>query len=693
MKRLIVSLVILLLGGYLAYASTISLLKDAVEKDPDNVRLRRDLADEYLREKYFSDAVREYKIIIEKGNADSDTVFYLAIALFYMQDYPNALFYADTAASMPQAQDISPLYYNIAVKTYTSGDYDTALSSALKAYKLNTKDPSIVILLGSLYFNHKQEYDTALEYFKKADAMQLTPEQRDQNKSNIMRALFNISVKQFNAFVADQKSVKKDEILKNLSLVQDARKNISATYIAKNPSLIDIWLNSVYMKSQVYKQTDDFIRAKKEMFLIFDEKKDFVGLSDMLMNLGVTFYEKKDYFSSIECYARVMTLTDSDSDTLLNIGLYYISQGEWETALWYLERGIELDPTNTSALRTMTFALDNIVTLSLQKGMQDYKAKRFDDAFVNFSKAKTYRPNNDTALQYLAKIDVTQLNGKHFFIRQAKGNEKESFSDAKLAFKLSKEYFNKGEYIKSFEQILKAIESNYTEKEYRLMFLKLYPIVTARREEGIVQLNELLNTKKVYDAEKLLTELQPALDASLYDTYRERIDAIGKQRKYGSVESDLKTAERYFKQGNYIQAKVYFRRVQKSDPANQDARRYLAQIAASEQKLKVDLRTAYANAEARQDTEAMRSAVNQTLSMDGNDAWALQKRAQLDKLTQASDDENRKNAHKLYLEGINKYTLGDYSGAIQLWKEVIKLAGNYKNVRDYIQRAEAKLKG
>ena len=162
MKRLIVSLVILLLGGYLAYASTISLLKDAVEKDPDNVRLRRDLADEYLREKYFSDAVREYKIIIEKGNADSDTVFYLAIALFYMQDYPNALFYADTAASMPQAQDISPLYYNIAVKTYTSGDYETALSSALKAYKLNTKDPSIVILIGSLYFNYKQEYDTAL---------------------------------------------------------------------------------------------------------------------------------------------------------------------------------------------------------------------------------------------------------------------------------------------------------------------------------------------------------------------------------------------------------------------------------------------------------------------------------------------------------------------------------------------------
>ncbi len=693
MKHFILIILVVILYNVCQSDQVLPLLRDAVAKDPDNIRLRIDLANEYLREKYYSDAVREYKIIIEKGGADGDVVYNLAYALFYMQDYVNALFYADTAANMPQTINIAPIFYNIAVKTYNQGDYETALTSALKAYHFDNKDPQAIILLGYLYFDYKTDYQKALEYFQKADTMQLTQDQKDQNRYHIMLALHNIGTQQFKKFVADQKSIKKDELLKKLTLIHDTKKSISTAYIAKNPMVTDTWLNSVYMISQIYKQTDDFLRAKKELFIIFDEKKDFVGLSDLLMNLGVTFYEKKDFFSSIECYARVMTLTDSDSDTLLNIGLYYISQGEWETALWYLERAIELDPTNTSALRTMTFALDNIVTLSLQKGVQDFNAKRYDDAFINFSKVKNYRPSNDSALRYLSKIDITQLTSKHYFIAQGKGDEKLYFSDAKLAYKLGKEYFNKGEYIKSYEQILKAIEGNYTEKEYRLMFLKLYPIVTARREEGIGQLNVLLNEKKTYDAEKLLNELKPALDESLYDTYRERLDAIGKQRKYSSVESDLKTGERYFNQGNYIQAKVYFRRVQKSDPSNTDAKRYLAQISATEQKQKAHLKTVFADAEARQDTEAMRSAVNQTLSMDSADAWALQKRAQLDKLNQVSEDVNRKNAHKMYLEGINKYTLGDYSGAIKLWKEVVKLAGNYKNVRDYIQRAEAKLKG
>ena len=66
-------------------------------------------------------------------------------------------------------------------------------------------------------------------------------------------------------------------------------------------------------------------------------------------NLGLIFYEFKDFKKSLICYQKVIEINPNNSHTHHNLGLLFYAQKEFEKAIIHYKKSVQINPNQQYA--------------------------------------------------------------------------------------------------------------------------------------------------------------------------------------------------------------------------------------------------------------------------------------------------------------------------------------------------------
>nr|2AVP_A Chain A, synthetic consensus TPR protein [Methanothrix harundinacea 6Ac] len=68
------------------------------------------------------------------------------------------------------------------------------------------------------------------------------------------------------------------------------------------------------------------------------------GSAEAWYNLGNAYYKQGDYDEAIEYYQKALELDPRSAEAWYNLGNAYYKQGDYDEAIEYYQKALELDP-------------------------------------------------------------------------------------------------------------------------------------------------------------------------------------------------------------------------------------------------------------------------------------------------------------------------------------------------------------
>lgn len=140
--------------------------KKVIEKTPDSLNYHCQLAETYIAEKKYNEALNIIDTVLQKNENYIAAYSIGAKAAFGNQNYDQAKDFAQKAISLDM--NYASGYYYLALVRLEEKDYDEALECMKRAIMFDLNNPEYYAAMSKIY-KEKEDYKSALEYIKEAE--------------------------------------------------------------------------------------------------------------------------------------------------------------------------------------------------------------------------------------------------------------------------------------------------------------------------------------------------------------------------------------------------------------------------------------------------------------------------------------------------------------------------------------------
>ena len=291
MKKIFILVGILSIFILIIYSDTISDLKESLEKNPDNLKLKMDLADEYYKIGNYKKAIEFYNDIIKKKK-DENIYYRLVMSHYNLKEYKKAynlnLKLEKNYLKNINNELIYNLYINIGINLL-SEDIDFSKKVFQKVYNYDKNNFNANIALGIINFNERK-YEKSLKLF--INAYNNMPENFSDRNNLILNIISSALNKGQNVYFNNNSTEKSKEIaLSYFNRAIDFIKKLPEDYLNDN---IDKWIYAYFLKAKTLIDFKRLEEGKELLFYTYNKSPDLIGLYEEISNLALIFQDKSD---------------------------------------------------------------------------------------------------------------------------------------------------------------------------------------------------------------------------------------------------------------------------------------------------------------------------------------------------------------------------------------------------------------
>lgn len=400
------------------YNSALSAYNSILTLYPDNLQanLYRAQVLAELGEK--EEAVKAYRKVLEIEPTSTQAKRNL-IMLLKDTMTPNELLTSLSADANIDKTSVQAMY-EYAKDLHGDKKYDDAIKYYLEVLKFEPNNPEVYTNL-SLAYADKNDFDNARKYINGA-------KMRFQNEASVKSAYEKI-----NNMFADVK-------------YEEAHK---------------FYVNSEYQKAL-------------DIYLTI-----YPPTKDVLIAMAACYKGLNNIDKSIEYYKRAFELDKKDSEIAYYIGVLYAEKENWTSAKIYLQQSIKLDPKNVNAEDLLATVIEQNNVLLINKVIDLYNAKSYDQALKVISQILTEDTKNAYAYYYRGLIYDAQekpLSAIPEYKKAVQYNPELVISD----YLIATAYDSLGQYSNAYTYYKKFVNNSKDNDDYkkyaqtRLVDLKAY---------------------------------------------------------------------------------------------------------------------------------------------------------------------------------------------------------------------------
>lgn len=402
---------------------------------------------EAMDRKEYQAAANEFKKAIQLNSSYKEAHWNLAVCYFNLKEYRNAIASYGTAISYySDAKDLATLYRWRGRSKEEAGDYDDAIRDYNTALSYDANNGDIYWDRGVVYFDHKKEYQKALDDYKKA--LSLLP--FDKEDAAILYSHIGdcyLQLKKYDDAVANctkavetnperrvaywNRALAYEGLKKYAEAIKDYTKAMQ--YYTDNENRAILYSN-IGLNQKNLKQYDEAIQS-------YNKSIEYnPAYRNPYWNMGAAYYNKEDYKTAISWYSKAIEKYKDDFTSLADIHYwrakcknytddhtgaladlaktieYSPDYGDayWERAYTYRQM-LKYNKALSEYKNSMTWFQDNKEDLALlydNAGDIESKLGRQDNAISNYKKAIEIYPGNnefytDMGDAYLKKKDYS----------------------------------------------------------------------------------------------------------------------------------------------------------------------------------------------------------------------------------------------------------------------------------------------
>ncbi len=266
--------------------------------------------------------------------------------------------------------------------------------------------------------------------------------------------------------------------------------NLLKKQIAENPDFIFAWSNLVRIY-RCQKLWDDAIETAQKALEVDSLDANITAHQMILCDMAYSIFMKKDYDSAIETCARLLELNQDNLDGNFYLGGLYICKKDYQKAIRYYKRYIEISGRDSSKRKydylivdthgSQAQAWNNMGTCHVELGQNDRGVLAFQKAISYDDKDPMYHEN-------LARSFMRQ----NLIDKAAEALEKAvnlGIATGPIYHQLSDIYRSREEIERAIAHLRKAIEIDETNVRYYVSLGELL-ISQGRAEDAEALLNE-----------------------------------------------------------------------------------------------------------------------------------------------------------------------------------------------------------
>lgn len=304
-----------------------------------------------------------------------------------LEDLNNALALKD---QLDTKEGLYVLYLNMGTLQNNIGNKEIALTWYDQAIALGTNEPGVLNAKGMI-FKDLERFDEALECFNQALELDQNYAYAYGNRASIYLILkaYDIALADVNTALSCDRNIPQLYLIKGqvLSVMGNYQGAIDAysTGLETWPGLAQAYLDRALAYSKLEKYTDAIIDYKfatdygliegyKGLGYMFrkigqnqdaidsfnDYLKEAGDSSEIYMQLGLTYQVMKAYLESIQMFDQAILLSKDFPDPYILKAISYEYLGENDLALEALNKAIEIDPINQSALDELKLVQEDL---------------------------------------------------------------------------------------------------------------------------------------------------------------------------------------------------------------------------------------------------------------------------------------------------------------------------------------------
>ena len=328
-------------------------LKQAVTLDPQFASAHARLAEAYLEinntEQAKDEVLAANSLADKRSLATIDKLYLDAINAMARRDFPAAIAGYQKVVNQAAGADKANAYVDLGRAYEQNDQYDQAIENYLNAIKLDAQSPGAFLQLGTAY-SRKRDVDNAEKAFKHAEEIY----QVLTNHEGMVEVVFQRGALFFGTGkLPDAKA----ELEKVLEMLKNQPNNYQLTTSELQLSLVNRDLGNIERAKEL---ANDAIRVA--------QANDFKNL---------------------------------EADGLINLGLAFISSGDFQAATNYFQQALELGRRNKSQVAEMRAHL-SLGRLNYLKNDNDAAISELQMA-LNFYKPAGYRRETSLALTLLGR--------------------------------------------------------------------------------------------------------------------------------------------------------------------------------------------------------------------------------------------------------------------------------------------------
>ena len=359
------------------FANALTEYQTAEKINPTNVTTRMNLGTLYQQQKNYEAAIQAYDSILRLYPNNKMAYYYKAQCLkaqglkdAAIENYKLALnldtndenikeeLFEMYKQTMTTDQLLAYMYselqktpvdalatYNYAYELHKAGRLDDAISYYKQSIKLNPNYPNAYINLAQVY-RQKNDYATAKQTL--IDAKGLFPENGD--------------------------------IKKHLASVEAETGSIMFSDAAK-----------------LYQQ-----QKYNEAIAIYNKIQPATAESNL--GIGACYQAMNNNQSAIEYFKKAFILDSTNADTAYYIGLAYANMNDFTNAKLYANKALSIDKNNKNAKDLIAYTIEQENIIFLDKAMEFYEKKQFNDALELINKALAQDSTDSNAYYYRALV-------------------------------------------------------------------------------------------------------------------------------------------------------------------------------------------------------------------------------------------------------------------------------------------------
>lgn len=517
--------------------------RKALELDPSDTETRYYLGIALLSQGDYEAGVKELLNVYPERTEEPEINFNIGYAYLQLKKPGDAFKYFDALSTLNSASAkdyrLDAAFLNLGLEYDKSGDTGKTLACFESALKINAENIRTYLALGSVYLK-MGDNERAIGYLEKAGEI-------DGNNGDIIKMLAAAHNNMGVDYLGRKRYGEAKKEFRNV-LEMDSS-HLYATY----------YLGYICYLEKDY-DTALFNLDKLTSLKIEDEnlKK---ALKPLLFNLAAHYAEAGKYETALKILDRIVRFFPDYSKALYYAGAVAADNEDFDKAIEMFEKYLEKEPSDQDVVAQLGMVYDKAKASHFEAGKRYYDDKNYRDALNEFEKALLISPEFGAARKY-RDVVASELEG----IRE---KEKKRLNTVVLPLlSEGKALLNDGELLAAEEKLLQAKSLDPSNNEAAAELLKCRNLIDQEITRNLDEGKNYMESKKYYNS------LRSFRNVVFYDPENESANEyIVEVRRLLDNEVDpyLRAGEKYIKDENYRKALERYERALDIDPENKNA--------------------------------------------------------------------------------------------------------------------------